>query len=244
MPSGGFSGGSDAGKGSVTNENADDHFSYVRWDDAVLPAMQTITPTSPGERVETPDELLERTLKISKWNPGLTMLYFHTPHEGLEKAKLVGAAAATLRQCKTFRDENVSRWLGVYHCVEVDMSKSDLRTAERLGFKDGAIFSVIDQSMNVIATSKSVATSDGVTAFLKAAVKSEKAAKQWALIQARIDDQKKALEKGRALAAQEKWKEAREQYDLVLNTDTRVADFFDEARKEAAKVYRKADQEK
>src|SRR6185436_11256141 len=98
---------------------------------------QVVTPKSPDEKVESTEELLSRTLKISKWNPSLTLLYFHTPHDGLEKSKLVGLAGATLRQCKTFHDQDVLKWLMLYHCVEVDMATSDLKTAERLGYKEG-----------------------------------------------------------------------------------------------------------
>lgn len=235
---------SDAGKGSVSNKNADDHFAYVHWDEATLEAIQTVTPKEPGEKVETAEDQLRRMVKVSAWTPGLTLLYFHTPHEGLDKSKIVGAAAATLRQCKSFHDEQVARWLLIYHCVEVDMGPSDAKTAERLGCKDGAIFAVVDQDLNIVATSKPIATSDGVAAFLKTTIKSEPAAKAWSLVQSQIDEQKKALEKARALVAKEKFKDALEQYEVVLNSRVHVADFWDDAAKEAAKAARKAEQAK
>lgn len=213
----------------------------MRWDEATLPALQTVTPKDPAEKVETPEALLERTLKISKWNPSLTLLYFHTPHEDLDKSKLAGAAAATFRQCKTFFAEDVARWLSLYHPVEVDMGASDAKTAERLGFKDGAIFAVIDQDMNVLATSKPLAKSENVAAFLEATIKSEKCAKYWAPVQKQVDEQKKALDAARSLVAKEKFKEALEQYKLVLDSNVRVADFYDDAAKEAAKIQRKAE---
>ena len=233
---------SDASKGSVTNQNADDHFAYVRWDDAAITQIQTVTPKDPSEKLESPDDQLGRMIKVTKWSPGLTLIYFHTPHEELDKSKLVGAAAATFRQCKTFHDEQVARWLLLYHCVEVDMGASDAKTAERLGFSEGALFSIVDQDLKVVATSKSITTSEGVASFLKKTMQSEPCAKHWATVQTQIDEQKKALEKARALMAKEKFKEALEQYRLVLDSKVRISDQWDEAAKEVAKAARKAEQ--
>jgi hypothetical protein len=201
-----------------------------------------VTPKEPGEKLETPEEQLQRMVKVSKWTPGLTLLYFHTPHEDLDKSKLVGAAAATFRQCKTFHDEQVARWLLLFHCVEVDMGASDAKTAERLGCKDGALFSIVDQDLNIVTTSKAIATTDSVALFLKKTLQSEPCAKQWALVQAQIDEQKKAVEKARALMTKEKFKEALEQYRLVLDSKVRVGECWDEAAKEVAKAARKAEQ--
>lgn len=203
--------------------------------------MQTITPAADGARAESPDELLSRTLNVSKWNPSLTLLYFHTPHEDVEKGKLAGAALATFKQCRTFHDEQVVRWLALYHPVEVDMGKSDAKTAERLGCKEGVLFAVIDQHMNVLATSKGVEKPEQVEAFLKTTIKSEACKTYWTAIQSQIDEQKKALEEARALVKQEKFKEAMEKYTLILNSKVRVADFYDDAAKEAGKIARKAD---
>ena len=233
---------SDSGKGSVTNANADDHFSYVRWDEATITPVQTVTPTAPGEKLETPDDQLRRMIKVSTWSPGLTLLYFHTPHEGLAPTQLVGPAAATLRQCKTFHDEQVARWQLLMHCVEVDMGTSDAKTAERLGFKDGAIFAIVDQDLRVVATSKPIATADSVALWLKKTLQSEPCAKHWASVQTQIDEQKKELEKARALAAQDKWKDSLEQYRLVLDSKVRIGEPWDEAAKEVAKAARKAEQ--
>jgi len=236
-----------AGKGgsdAVTNKNADDAFGYVRWDDAVLEAEKAITPAAPGEKPETRLEQLQRILKVSSWTPSLSLLYFHTPHEDLAKDKLVGMALATLNQCKTLHSDDVCKWLALYHCVEVDMGKSDPATAQMLGYKDGAIFAVVDEKMNVLATSKTLPKSENVATFLKTTLKSDACKKWWAPIQKQIDDQKKALDDGRALAKQEKWKEAYEKYQLVLNSNIRVADFYDEAAKEVDKVKRKADEAK
>jgi len=233
---------SDAGKGSVTNQNADDHFAYVKWDEAAITQIQTVTPKDPNEKLESPDDQLSRMLKLSKWTPGLTLVYFHTPHEELDKTKLVGAAAATFRQCKTFHDEQVARWLLLYHCVEVDMGASDAKTAERVGCKDGALFAIVDQDLNVIATSKPIVTSEGVVSFLKKTIQSEACVKQWSYVQTQIDEQKKALEKARALMAKDKFKEALEQYRLVLDSKVRISDAWDEAAKEVGKAARKAEQ--
>lgn len=214
----------------------------MKWDDATLEAQQTVTPAQPGEKAESPDDRLRATLKISAWTPSLTLLYFHTPHEDLEKGKLVGPALQTLQQCKTLHDEQVSKWLALYHCVEVDMGKSDPKTAERMGFKDGALFSVVDQNLNVLATSKSIPKSEGVAAFLKTTITSDACKAWWTPVQQTLDEQKKAIEDARALVKQEKFKEAMEKYAVVLNSNVRVGDFWKDAQKEAAQIQRKAEE--
>jgi hypothetical protein len=236
-----------AGKGgsdAVTNKNADDAFGLVKWDDAVLEAEKAITPAAPGEKPETRVDQLRRTLRVSVWSPSLTLLYFHTPHADLAKDKLVGPALAALNQCKTFSDDDVTKWLTLYHCVEVDMGKSDLATAQALGFKDGALFSVVDQDMNILATSKPLPKSENVASFLKATLKSDACKTFWAPVQKQIDEQKKWLEEGRALAEKKQWKQALEKYQFVLNSNVRIADFYDDAAKEVVKVQRKAEEAK
>lgn len=204
--------------------------------------IQTATPKE-GEKLDTAEDQLRQMIKVSKWTPGLTFIYFHTPHEELKRSELVGQAGAAFRQCKTFFDEQVARWLLLYHCVEVDLGKTDAKTAERLGYKEGAIFSVVDQDLNVIATSKPIATSESVALFLKKTIQSEAAAKHWAPVKTQIDEQKKTIEKARALAAQDKWKEALEQYRAILDSTVRVGESWDAAAKEVTKAARKAEQE-
>ena len=232
------------GSDSVTNKNADDAFGYVKWDDAVLEAEKAITPTAPGEKPETRIDQLRRILRVSVWSPSLTLLYFHTPHEELAKDKIAGMALATLNQCKTLHDDGVSKWLSLYHCVEVDMGKSDLKTAELLGFKDGALFAVVDQDMKVLASSKSLPKSENVATFLKTTIKSDVCKTFWTPIQKQIDEQKKWLDEGRALAEKKQWKESLEKYQMILNSPVRIADFYDETAKEVVKVQRKAEEAK
>ena len=203
-----------------------------------------MTPAQPGEKTESPEALLRRTLHVSEWNPSLTLLYFHTPHADVKANQLAGAALATFKQCKTFSDEQVARWLSLYHPVEVDMAASNAKTAERLGFKDGAQFAVIDQDLNVLFTSKSLAESENVANFLKTTIKSDKCTKYWEPVQKRIEEQKAALAKARELAKQDKLAEALEQYKLIVDSTVLVADFFDDAAKEYAKVARKVEQQK
>ena len=47
-----------------------------------------------------------------------------------------------------------------------------------------------------------------------------------------------------ALAKQDKWKEAAEEYKAIINANVRVADFYDDVVKEADKAIRKAEQAK
>ena len=231
---------------ATNNKTVDDHFSYVRWDEATLPAEAVLTPGADakvGEKPETAEDRLARVLHVSSWNPSLTLLYFHTPHEDVEKNKLAGAAMASFKQCRTFHDEQVVRWLSLYHPVEVDMGPSDAKTAERLGCKDGAMFAVVDQHLNVIATSKPIATPEGVAQFLEKTIRSESCKSFWTNVQTTIDEQKKALEKARTLVKQEKFKEAMDQYAFIVNSNVRVADFYDEAVKESGKIARKANKQ-
>jgi hypothetical protein len=153
----------------------------------------------------------------------------------------VGAAGATFRQCKSFRDEKVARWLSLFHCVEVDMGRSELKTAERLGFKEGVMFAFVDQDLNVVATSKSLPESDGLANFLKSTLRSPACAKFWAPVQTTIDEQKKALAEARDLMKREKYKEALERYKSIVNSNVRVAEFWDDAAKESVKATRKAE---
>ena len=83
-----------------------------------------------------------------------------------------------------------------------------------------------------------------MAAFLRSVIKSDACKAYWAPVQQQIDQQKAALEKARDLAKKQMWKEAVEQYDAVLVSATRVADFYDEAAKEAAKAAKKADEKK
>lgn len=216
----------------------------MRWDEAALPALAAVTPAAnAGEKTDTPEDLLRRALKVTTWTPSLTLLYFHTPHEGLEKSKLVGAAGATLKQCKSFSNEKVARWLSLFHCVEVDMGRSDAQTAERLGYKEGVMFSFVDQELNVIATSKSLPESEALAGFLKNTLRSEACAKFWTPVQSTIDEQKKALAEARDLMKKEKYKEALDRYRSIIDSGVRVADFFDDAAKESVKAQRKAEQQ-
>jgi hypothetical protein len=203
-----------------------------------------VTPKEPGEKTETPEGLLRRTLHVSEWNPSLTLLYFHTPHAEIKKNELTGSALATFKQCKTFSDEQVARWLSLYHPVEVDMATSDAKAAERLGYKEGVQFSVVDQDLNVLFTSKSLAESEHVANFLKTTLKSDKCTKYWEPIQKQIEEQKAALAKARELAKQGKHEEALEQYKLIVESRVLVAEFWDDAAKEASKIARKAEQAK
>jgi hypothetical protein len=197
-----------------------------------------------GEKPLSPDDRLRKTLRVGPWDTSPTLLYFHTPHEDLQKHELKGAALHSLRQCKAFRDEQVARWLMLFHCVEVDMGKSDAKAAERLGFKEGVVFSIIDSDLNVLASSKTIPESETVASFLKTTMKSESCKKWWTNVQTRIDEQKQALENARALVKQDKLKEALEGYRQVLNSQVRVGEFFDEAAKEFTKLERKAEQAK
>src|SRR6266566_2150977 len=82
---------------------------------------------------------------------------------------------------------------------------------------------------------RNVTTSAEVVTFLKNTLKSEACKSFWAPVETTIAEQKAALEKARAFAKEGKWKEALEQYDLVLSSKVQVAEFYDDAVREEAK---------
>jgi hypothetical protein len=205
--------------------------------------MAAITPTD-GEKVKTADDVLRDTLFIGPFDTKPTLLYFHTPHEDIDKSDLKGAALVTMRQCRALQGEQTSRWLSLYRCVEIDMAKSDLKTAERLGWKEGVIVSIVDKDLKVLGSTKPLAESEAVVAFLKGTMKSAPCGRFWGIVQTRIDEQKKRLDEARALAEKKKTEEALDAYREVLASDVRVADFYGDAEKEFAKLARKAEQAK
>src|SRR5262245_4693532 len=85
---------------------------FVQWGDAVLKPAEVVT----GEDVDKkpdPDDQLRKVIQISKWNPSLTVLYFHTDHEDMPKDKVTPAGVITAKQCKTLKDATAARWLSM-----------------------------------------------------------------------------------------------------------------------------------
>jgi hypothetical protein len=123
------------------------------------------------------------------------------------------------------------------------MGKSDMKTAERLGFKEGVTFAVVDQDLKVVASSKACFEKPELVGFMKTTLQSDAAKTSWEIVQKQIDDQKATLARARDLAKHDKWKEAAEEYKLLINAPCKIADFYDEAVKEADKAVRKAEQQ-
>lgn len=170
-------------------------------------------------------------------DPRPVLLYFHYPHEKDDEVTPEGKISK--KQCVSILDDAVSRWCVLYRCYEIDMSRSDRRTAERLGAGTGTSFSVVNGKLEVVARSGPLATVKAVTTFLGDALR-KGSPEYWAGLEKRIEEQRATLAEARKLAAKRDWAAARARYDEVRNSDLRVADFWEDAVTEGAQADAKA----
>ena len=209
--------------------------------DLVLPAFAVPTGETPKEGPITQEDDLRRILKVSEFDIRPVLLYFHYPHEDDEK--LTPEGKLSKKQCAQLVDEQVARWALLFRSYEVDMAKSDRKAAERLGAAAGTSYSVVDGKLAVIAKTGPMASSKATAQFLESALR-DGAPALWADVQKRLEEQKAILDEARKLAAKKEWKAAQEKYDLVVRSDLRIGDWWDDAAKEADRVAQKAAQEK
>lgn len=207
--------------------------SSIPWHEVRLTPAPAVTPKEGEPAPKTEDEHLKDLLRIHRMDPRPTLLYFHYPHEDLEKPGVAGRASKKL--CEMLADETFARWGLLVRCVEVDAEKSDARILERLGVGTGPSFSLVNEKLEVVAKSGPFATSKGAAAFLKQNVTAG-FPDFWKVLQERIDAQKALIAEGRALAKQKKFDEALARYDAVVFSDLRIADFFEDACREAEDV--------
>jgi len=166
-------------------------------------------------------------------DPRPTLLYFHHPHEDVEKPGAAGKASRKL--CRMLAEEAFARWGLLVRCFEVDAENSDAKVLERLGAGDGPSFAIVDENLAVVAKSGSFVNAKTAAAFVRDAVTAKFPA-YWKSVSERIEEQKKLVAEARALAKQKKFDEAVARYDTVVWSDLRVGDFFDDACKEWAEV--------
>ncbi|MCE9636713.1 MAG: hypothetical protein K8T90_13500 [Planctomycetes bacterium] len=188
------------------------------------------------------DNELRRLLLVSEWDPRPVLLYFHYAHD--EDLKAVSSEGrVSKKQCDTVNEETVARWCLLFRCYEVDMSKSDRASAERLGAGTGTSYSIVRGNLEVIAKSGPVKDSKVLAKFMEDALH-KGCTDWWASIEKRLEEQKKLIEEARALAAKKDWKAAKVRYDEIRSSELRITPEWEAASTEADKVDEKAKQAK
>ena len=222
MPSGGGSG----GRGSTGTNDKREVISSIPWIEVRLTAAPVVTPKA-GEAAapKTEDEHLREVLRIHRMDPRPTFLYFHYPHEDLEKPGVSGRVSK--KQCEMLADDAFARWGMLVKCFEVDAEKSDPKILARLGVGEGASFAIVDEKLQVVAQSSPFATAKTAGAFVKQAV-STRFPDYWKALQERVEEQKKLLAEARTLAKQKKFEGSLARYDAVV--DPQPADPGDDRR--------------
>lgn len=208
------------------------------WRDLTLPAIAAITG-GPASAETSPDDDLRRLLKVSEMDLRPVLLYFHYPHEEGEKASAEGKLSK--KQCDQLVGEEVSRWALLYRCYEVDMGKSDRKVAERLGAGPGTSYAVVNGKLEVVARSGPIANDKAIAKFLGDTLR-DGCPSLWSDLGKQLEDQKSLLAEARKLAAKKDWKAAQEKYDLIVRSDLRIGDWWDEAAREADRIAQKAEQ--
>lgn len=191
-----------------------------------------ITPRE-GEQIEqlTEEQRLSAALYISEWEPKPTLLYFHIEHDDAKLGK------ASLDQCKALDDEKVARWSQLYNCVEVNVAESSDELLQRFGYEAGPSFAVVDNTLNVVATSKAIGSSKKFNSFLQKTLKSH-FGEYWKDVQEQLDEQKKLFQEAKSLARKKDLERARDRLHEVRISTLRIGDWWDDARKEAERLDR------
>jgi hypothetical protein len=170
-------------------------------------------------------------------DPRPIFLYFHYPHEDDEKSTPDGRASK--KQCGSVDEEKVARWCLLYRCYEVDMGRSDRKSAERLGAGPGTSFAIINGKFEAVAKSGPIAKPEGVAKFLEDALKTS-FPDMWKVVEERVAEQKTLLAEARKFAAKKEWKAAAERYEKIRTSDTRIYEEWDDGVNEALRVIEKA----
>lgn len=181
---------------------------------------------------------LRRLVKVSEFDLKPAFLYFHYPHEDDDK-KLTPDGRTSKRQCEIMADEQVARWAMLFRCFEVEMGRSDRSTAGRLGAVQGTCYAVVGGKVNVIGKSGPFANAKTAAAFLRDTLKTA-SPDLWAEVQRRVEEQKVVLAEARKHMEKREWKAAVEKYDLIVKSDLRIGDFWDDAAKEWQRATEKA----
>ncbi len=220
-----------AGEGTTTG---------IVWIEAALTAPAAITGEAATK--ETLEQHLHKILESSEWDPKPTLLYFHHEHDVDEEEgeKLTAQGKLSLKQCKSLDDEKVARWSQLYKFVEVNVPTSENELLARFKAGNGPSFTIINQDLEVKASSGTLGNSKGVVSFLQSTVKKH-FPDYWKQVQDRLDLQKKALKDARSLEKSKKYDEALDRVREVTGSQLRIGPQYDDAVKLGAKIRKKLD---
>lgn len=225
--------GGGAGRRGASTGGASNRQTWIHWHEAALKTPAEVTPREGEEKVEA-DDAIRGMLGMSEWDPKPVLLYFHRGHDDEDG----DAGKEWKKQCQQIDDEDVARWAGLYHFVEVDVDASEEKMLERFGASEGPSFAVVDQDLEVVATSSAIPNAKRFTGFLQSTVK-EHFEEYWGTIQERIDDQKESLREAKSLEKKKDVVGALSAIRSITRSSLRIAPFFDEAVKLDEKLTRK-----
>lgn len=205
---------------------------FITWHETALTAVAAITGEDGAEHTEA--DQIRKMLQMSEWDPKPVLLYFHRSHDDEES----DAGKPWKKQCSQIDDENVARWAGLYHFVEIDIDKSDEKMLERFGAAEGPSFAVVSQDLEVVKTSGALGSAKKFAGFLQSTVKAD-FEEYWSTIQERLDEQKDALREAKSLEKKKDVVNALSTVRGITRSSLRIGSFFDEAVKLDAKLTRK-----
>jgi len=230
--------GGGAGRRGASTGGADaSRRTYIHWHETALTTPAEVTPREGEGKVEEADAIRDM-LAMSEWDPKPVLLYFHRGHDDEDG----DAGKPWKKQCQQIDDELVARWAGLYHFVEVDVDKSEAKMLARFGAAEGPSFAVVNQDLEVKATSAAIPNAKRFASFLESTVKSQ-FEDYWAAIQERIDDQKESLREAKSLEKKKDVVGALSAVRSITRSALRIAPFFDEAVKLDEKLTKKLAEE-
>jgi len=242
MSAGGGIGGGGFGGAAASGVAGEGTQTGIVWFEASLTAPETITGEA-GESISL-EEHLHQILGSSEWDPRPTLLYFHHDHDHdvdeEEGEKLSAQGKLSLKQCKSLDDEKVARWSQLYRFVEVNVPTSEKELLARFKAGDGPSFTVINQDLEVTASTGTIGNAKGVVTFLKSTVKKH-FPDYWKTIAERLDAQKKALSDARSLEKSKKYTEALDRVREITSSQLRIGPQYDDAVDLGSKIRKKID---
>ena len=150
------------------------------------------------------------------------LLYFHWPHAHEKHGKEVTKICT-----RVLEDEQVARWSKLFRCVRVEMEKSDLELAKRVGATKGPSLVVLNTDMKVVQRLEQVRSSPKLVKALKAAHASFPEAQK--RLKGEVAAQQQLLATAQRLFDMGSEKHAREFLDRVRKSEVRVDPVYDEA---------------
>jgi hypothetical protein len=232
-------GGGAGRRGGGGSGSAESRQTYIYWHEAALKTPAEVTPKEGEEAVQEAD-LIRDMLGMSEWDPKPVLLYFHREHD--EESENADAGKPWKKQCGEIDDEKVARWAGLYHFVEVDVDKSEEKMLERFGATTGPSFAIVNQDLEVVATSTAIPNAKRFAGFLQTTVKSH-FEEYWTTIQERLDEQKETLREVKSLEKKKDIVGALSALRTITRSSLRIGSHFDDAVKLDAKLTRKMENE-